>query len=38
MRKRDLVEWIERGEVAPAPVRWQARAAGEPVTSVGDEL
>jgi acyl-CoA synthetase len=26
MRKRDLAEWIERGEVAPVPVRWQARA------------
>jgi acyl-CoA synthetase (AMP-forming)/AMP-acid ligase II len=24
MRKRDLIERIERGEVVPAPVRWQA--------------
>ncbi|MFL6805335.1 MAG: class I adenylate-forming enzyme family protein [Xanthobacteraceae bacterium] len=26
MRKRDLMERIERGEVTPAPVRWQARS------------
>jgi acyl-CoA synthetase len=31
MRKRDVVEWIERGEVSPAPVRWQPPASGDEV-------
>ncbi|MFL6947172.1 MAG: AMP-binding enzyme, partial [Xanthobacteraceae bacterium] len=29
MRKRDLMERIERGEVTPAPVRWQPSANPE---------